>query len=352
MLSEDEYFAKLTQEEIWQRYCGFLELSIDEFMEIQKELLMDEVERVAKGVLGRKIMGAQVARSMEEFRRLVPLTTYENYEPYLTEQREDVLAEKPEYWCHSSGRGGKFKWIPFTRENIDKTIQRILGTMILASARRKGDIRLRPGRRMLLNMAPRPYGSGHIFNELSQRFSVHAMPPQDLEEKMEFQDRIAYGFKLALKNGLDEVLSLASVLVKMGEQMSEQAQGMKPSLSMLHPAILLRIARGKLRARMARRNMLPKDLWTLKTLIALGTDTEIYKEQLTYYWGQIPYEIYGTTEVMPIAVNSWNKKWLTPVPDMAFWEFVPFSECGKDQPSTIVTSELELGQTYEVVLTQ
>jgi len=48
MLSEDEYFAKLTQEEIWQRYCGFLELSIDEFMEIQKELLMDEVERAAK----------------------------------------------------------------------------------------------------------------------------------------------------------------------------------------------------------------------------------------------------------------------------------------------------------------
>jgi len=200
MLSEDRYFETLTQEELWQRYCGFLELSINEFMEIQNELLMDEVERVAKGALGRKIMGGQGARSVEEFRRMVPLTIYEDYEPYLSEQREDVLAEKPVYWCHSSGRGGRFKWIPFTSQNVDKTIQRILGTMILASARHRGDVRLKPGRRMLLNMAPRPYGSGHIFHELSKRFSVYAMPPQDLEEQMEFQERITYGFKLALKN--------------------------------------------------------------------------------------------------------------------------------------------------------
>jgi hypothetical protein len=352
MLSEDRYFETLTQEELWQRYCGFLELSINEFMEIQNELLMDEVERVAKGALGRKIMGGQGARSVEEFRRMVPLTIYEDYEPYLSEQREDVLAEKPVYWCHSSGRGGRFKWIPFTSQNVDKTIQRILGTMILASARHRGDVRLKPGRRMLLNMAPRPYGSGHIFHELSKRFSVYAMPPQDLEEQMEFQERITYGFKLALKNGLDEVLSIASVLVKMGERMSEQAHGMKLSLSMLHPAILCRIARGKLRARMAHRPMLPKDLWDLKMLIALGADAEVYKERLAYYWGQTPYEIYGATEVMPIAVNSWNKKWLTLIPDMAFWEFIPFAECGKGQPSTILTAELEPGQTYEVVLTQ
>jgi len=36
MLSEDKYFRDLTDSELWQRYCGFLDLSIDEFMELQK----------------------------------------------------------------------------------------------------------------------------------------------------------------------------------------------------------------------------------------------------------------------------------------------------------------------------
>jgi len=96
MLSEDKYFRELTKAELWQRYCGFLDLSIDEFMDIQEELLMDEIDRVADSPLGRKIMGNQRPKSVEEFRRIVPLTTYDDYEPYLSERREDILGEKPE----------------------------------------------------------------------------------------------------------------------------------------------------------------------------------------------------------------------------------------------------------------
>jgi hypothetical protein len=352
MRAEDKYFNTLNQEELWQRYCGFLELSIDEFMETQNELLMDEIERVAESTLGKEIIGKKKPKSVEDFRRTVPLTTYEDYEPYLSEKREDVLAEKPVYWCHSSGRGGKFKWLPFTSQNIDKTIQRILGTMILAGARRRGEVQLRPGRRVLLNMAPRPYGSGYVYYHLSQRFTLHPMPPQELEERMEFQERIMYGFKMAMREGMDEVLSIASVLVKMGERMAEQATGMKPSLAMLHPAVLFRVARAKIRARMEHRPMLPKDLWDLKALIAVGADAKIYKEKLEYYWGQEPYEVYGATEIIPIAVNSWNKKWLTLVHDMGFWEFIPLAEREKEQAKTVLTSELEPGQTYELVMTQ
>jgi hypothetical protein len=352
MRSEDKYFLTLSQEELWQRYCGFLDLSIDEFMEIQRELLMDEIERVGDSQLGKKIIGERAPKNMDEFRRIVPITTYEDYEPYLSEKREDVLAEKPIYWCHSSGRGGEFKWLPFTSEAIEKTVQRILGLMILASARRRGEVILKPGRRMLLNMAPRPYASGYVFYHLSERFSVYPMPPQEVEEQIDFQARIMQGFKMGLRNGLDEVLSIASVLVKIGERMSEQAGSIKPSLSMLHPAVLLRIARAKMRSCIQHRPMLPKDLWELKTLIAVGADAKIYKDQLVYYWGKTPCEVYGASEVLPIAINNWNKKWLTLVPDMAFWEFIPAAEREKDHPGTILTEELKTGESYELVLTQ
>jgi len=108
MLSEDRYFKTLTQDALWQRYCGFLDLSMREFMDVQKELLMDEIDRVAGSTLGKKIMGNRKPKTVKEFCQMVPLTTYEDYEPYLSERREDSLAEKPAMWCHSAGRGGAF----------------------------------------------------------------------------------------------------------------------------------------------------------------------------------------------------------------------------------------------------
>ncbi|MDP2718445.1 MAG: GH3 auxin-responsive promoter family protein, partial [Dehalococcoidia bacterium] len=116
MLPEDKYFQTLTREELWKRYCGFLDLSIGEFMDIQKELLTDQIERVAESVLGRKIMNNHKPKTIEEFRETVPLTTYDDYEPYLSEKQDSSLAVKPEYWCHSSGRGGNFKWLPVNTE--------------------------------------------------------------------------------------------------------------------------------------------------------------------------------------------------------------------------------------------
>ncbi len=53
MLSEDKYFRDLTEAELWQRYCGFLDLSIDQFMEIQENLLMEQIGLVADSLLGK-----------------------------------------------------------------------------------------------------------------------------------------------------------------------------------------------------------------------------------------------------------------------------------------------------------
>ena len=116
MLSEDRCFRTLNERELWQRYCGHLDLSPGEFMEIQKDLLIHQINTVADSLLGKKIMGGKKPRSVEEFRRLVPLTTYEDYEPYLSERQEHALAVKPLFWCHSAGRGGEFKWLPYTSQ--------------------------------------------------------------------------------------------------------------------------------------------------------------------------------------------------------------------------------------------
>ena len=43
--------------EIWQQYCGFLDLSLSEYMAMQERLMLEQITLYAKCPLGRKIMG-------------------------------------------------------------------------------------------------------------------------------------------------------------------------------------------------------------------------------------------------------------------------------------------------------
>ena len=356
MLREDEFFHNLSEDKLWQRYCGFLDLSMLEFMRTQESLLMEEIHLIEPSTLGQKIMAGAKPGSIEEFRRMVPLTTYHDYEPYLSKQQEDALAVKPFTWSHTSGRGGNYKWIPYTQRALDTAARRLLAIAILAGARRKGDVVVRTGDRFLLALAARPYISGTALHYLATYcFSLRVIPPLELSEQLEFQERVALGFKMALKTGADEVSSIASVLVKVGEQMSGQARTMKLSRSLMHPAILFRLARAKLRAGAG--PILPKHLWQPKAIMTGGTDTAIYKQQTAYYWGKEPYEAYGATEAFPMALQAWNKKGMTFVPDIAFLEFIPEEERKKEKadkgyhPATVLINEVEPGKDYELVLT-
>ena len=358
MLTEDKYFQTLTQDQVWQRYCGFLKLSIDEFMDIQNDLLMDEIERVADSTLGNKIMGNRKPKSVEEFRRMVPLTLYQDYEPYLSEQQDDALAQKPHLWCRTSGRGGGPKWIPYTLEYFEKVIRNWLGSFILASSHKEGQVNVGPGLRLLAVLPPPPYPSGSTLAAMPQYFSFRSIPPLEEATKTSFQERMQKGLMMGLKEGVDIVSALGSILVKIGEGFSGQTRGMKFSPAMMHPAIIFRFLRAKLRSKREKRTILPKDLWPLKGIVTGGVDTAIYKDAISHYWGIEPYEFYVSTETAIAAMQGWNKKAMTFCPDNVFLEFIPEQERlkAKDeeghQPSTVLFNELEEGKLYEVVITQ
>ena len=58
-LNKDILFERKDDQKLWLKYCGFLDLSIDEFMTIQNTLLNDEIELLQKSVLGKKIIGSR-----------------------------------------------------------------------------------------------------------------------------------------------------------------------------------------------------------------------------------------------------------------------------------------------------
>ena len=341
------------RDEIWQKYCGFIDLSLGEFMAIQERLL------VGRSKLGHILMGNDPPQSVEEFRRLVRLTTYEDYASYLDEQREDVLAEKPVAWAHTSGRSGRYKWAPFTARAFTKIGEGALAWAIMGTARHRGEVRLEPGDVFVYNVAARPYISGYGALSVAQLFDFHFVPSVEKMEEMDFQERIGVGFQMGLRTGIDLVGSISSVMVKVGERFAEGASGAGFTPALLHPAVLFRLGRALLRSRLAGRALLPRDLWQVKGVLVGGTDTAIYRQKVREYWGVEPCESYGCTEAPGImAIQTWGgKEGLHFLPDVCFYEFAPEEEWArwrvdKDYiPQTVLLDEVEVGKRYEMVIT-
>ena len=112
------------KEELWQMCCGFIDLSLEQFMHIQRRLLLEQIELLKDCELGRKVMRGAMPETVEEFREQVPLTTYTDYCPELLDRREDVLPAKPVEWAHTSGRSGEyaFKWAPNSHSACEELV--------------------------------------------------------------------------------------------------------------------------------------------------------------------------------------------------------------------------------------
>lgn len=347
------------KEEIWTKYCGFFDLSIQEFMEIQERLLLEQIDLLGKSMMGRMIMGDMIPSSIDEFREVVPLTTYQDYVGYLDEQREDVLPRKPIAWCHTSGRTGeyKFKWVPYTQKMYERLGEVVISAMIIASANRKGDILLENNDTVLLTTAPPPYYGAIITRAAEDHADIRFLPPLDEGEKMSYGERVQAGFKEAMIKGLDYFYGISSVLVRIGQQFEEGGGGnVKLTKDMINPSFIWRMGKGMLKAKLQGRSMLPKDIWNIKGIMTGGADTSVYKNIIEKYWGRKPMEGYALTEGGLMAVQAWNLKSMTFYPENDFLEFMPDDERKKEEedpnyvPKTILMDELVPG-IYELILT-
>lgn len=355
MIARDAVFATGDQARIWQRFCGFFDLSLPEFIEIQESLMMEQIELVFDNPLIKKFMPRK-PRDISEFRDTVPLTTYDDYYPYLSERDESILPVKPYRWSCTSGRGGASKWVPYTERAIEKFTIYSLAIVILACTTTKGEVNIHPGLRVLHNLPAPPYLPGVINELFAPQIGARLIPPSEKYSNADFEAKIRDGFQTALSSGADMLASMTSILVKMGERFTESSGQLRLNRSMLDARIMSRFIRAWLKCKREGRSMLPKDLWPLKGLACYGMDTSIYRDQVKFYWGIEPLEMYGATESGVIATQAWNKKAMTFVPASCFLEFAPEAEWLKSredrtyQPSTVLLNEVEPGARYEIII--
>jgi hypothetical protein len=346
-------------EELWQKCCGFIDLNLADFMKIQRRLLMEQIELLSKCEMGRHIMNGANPQSIEEFRQRVPLTTYASYAPYLPEQMIETLPEKPVAWVHTSGRSGEypFKWVPVSQRQYDEMGILFLAILIFGSCKQRGEVKLRVHDKYLYLLAPAPYYSGVAGRRMAEEHVLDFLPPLHEADSVQFAERIAKGFKLALFEGLDIFAGISSILVGVGERFSQGNQQMSVKPFLLHPKALLRVTRGLVRSKIEHRPLLPKDIWSLKGVMAGGTDTTIFGDKIKQMWGKQPLNVYACTEGSVMATQTWGYRGMTFVPHLNFYEFIPEKESLRSkedpsfQPLTLLLDEVRAGENYEIVIT-
>jgi hypothetical protein len=359
MSKVNELLRAGNNEELWQMCCGFIDLSMEQFMRIQKSLLLEQIELLKKCELGRKIFRGASPTTVEEFRRQVPLTTYIDYCPELLERRDDVLPVKPIRWMQTSGKGGEypFKWVPVTERFWEEAGIDFGAITIFGSCHHKGEIAIKSGMKLLHAAAQPPFLTDSVARRLVIDMDCSYLPSLTECESLPFDQRVQKGFNLALSEGMDAFFGLAGVLVAMGKKFEQGSGHSSKTMLLKHPRALFRLTKGKLKSKKAGRPMLPKDLWNLTYLSSMGTDCEVFKYKIQELWGRMPINVYGNTETTIIATQTWDYKDMVFFPNLNFFEFIPEEEYTRAKmekyyhPKTVLLDQVRPGKTYELVIT-
>jgi hypothetical protein len=352
------------KEDLWQKCCGFLDLSIEQFMSIQRRLLLEQIELLNASAIGKKIFKGTMPQDVEEFRKRAPLTTYQDYCPELSQKLDAAMPLKPLLWQHTSGRSAEYpfkwesiKWVPVTQRMCEEIAAIGAGLAILASCKNKGDVSsMNRGAKFIYAVAPRPYTSGTYAYIATEEVEGISMPPLEIAEKLDIEERIALSFKQALSQGLDFYFGVSVALVAIGEKINQRMGKVNIKSLLSQPRALARLARGLIKSKLAGRKLMPKDLWTIKGILSSGTDATIFKNVIKDTWGVYPLDVYVSTEGSMIATQTWDYDGMTFIPNMNFFEFIPEAEYEKWKenrsyiPRTVMLDEVQPNSKYELVI--
>jgi hypothetical protein len=349
--------------EIWQEYCGFLDLSMEEYMKIQKRLMTEQITKWSQSELGKSILKGKKPTNVDEFRQMMPLTTYIDYADVLLQKQNSMLPEEPVIWIETTWEGGKHpvKVAPYSSGMLDTYRNNVLACMILSTSTEKGKFDVKAADTFLYALAPLPYATGLFPLALNDEINIEFLPPVRDAHKMSFTERNKRGFKMGLKKGIDFFFGLGSVAYFVSLSISALSGGSKSGskgkgLLSCSPSMLARLIKAKYRCKQEGRELLPKDIFKLKGFMCAGTDNNCYKDELEELWGIRPMELFAGTEPSCVGTETWTRNGMYFFPDTCFYEFIPENEMEHNlddpsyQPKTYLMDQVVPGEKYELVI--
>lgn len=355
----EEKLKRHDKQLLWKEYCGFLDLSLSEYMYIQKRLMNEQIRDWKDSGIGKEILrgSSSAISTIDDFRNCCPLTTYYNYSDILLGQKSEMLPSAPAVWIQTTWEGGirPVKTAPYTRAMLDVYRKNVLAIMMLSSSKFPGTFDVKRKNRCLYGGAPLPYMTGLIPSLLDEEIDFEWLPDNNENSGLSFGQRIKKGFSMGLHGGIDYFFAVGSVAQYITSNFSKVSggTGKKPKIG---PVMLFRYLKGKYNSKKEGRDLLPRDIFRLKGMVATGTDAKCYKKKLEEAWGVPPIEIAAGTESTCLATETRTDDGMVFFPDACFYEFIPESEMRRSLadenyvPRTCLMDQVEAGYNYELVI--
>lgn len=308
-------------------------------LEVQKELFLDMMQAGKDTSFGRE-HGLKNVQTMADFRKAVPLRSYEDLEPYITRARggeTDVLwPGKVKWFAKSSGTtSGPSKFIPVTKEALEDCHYKGGKDLLALYYQNVPEANLYNGKHLIIGGTAGLDGGRGVYTGDLSAIIIKNLPfwveqkrtpnreialLQDWDEKIERMARATID---------QDVVILAGV----------------PSWSLL---LIKRVME------MAGEEDLKKVWPNLQLFMHGGVSFKPYKRQydaLVPNGGLHYFETYNASEgFFGLQDRLGADDMLLMLDYGILYEFMPLEELGKTEPETLGLEEIELGTNYALVI--
>ena len=379
-------FARTAAIPFYQRKLRRFEALLERAHSVQRALLFEKIKRCAETRFGRDHGFSKIA-TVDDFRRHVPISTYDYAAPYITEVTEGQINalfpadEQILGFACTTGTTGEPKLNPVTRTWLREYLRswEIWGV--------KGVVEHSEmiGRKVLqvmgpgdLDRAPNGMSIGMVSsfaNRLQNRVyrSFYAVPP----EVANIRDPLAKYYtilRLAMTSpvGLLVAITPANLLrlAKTGDEQRERLirdihDGTLSDSMDVPQAIRQKIARSIQVKRPERARALeqivestgtlyPKDYWPLSLIACwLGGTVGYQSRELPRYYGAVPTRDLGLVSNEgrhTVPLRDGTPEGVLAV-DGSYYEFIAADERGSPQARVFECHELEVGREYYIIMT-
>ncbi|MDH8679016.1 GH3 auxin-responsive promoter family protein [Fusibacter bizertensis] len=350
-----------SKSEVWNEYCWFLNIGIEEFMDIQFRLMEEQMNIWLKSGIGKIFLNDKQFVSVNEFREKMPLTRYDDYATLLESKDPRLLPSEPILWIQTTrdGARGTNKYAPYSKGMLETFQKNAIACLLISTSNDKNSFDVKAGDKVLYALAPLPYATGLMPVLFGNEIHLEYLPDVKTAQSMGFRERNKEGFKLALKSNVDFLFGLGSVVYSISQDFTSylmNSSSKNSSVFSFKPSMLYKMLNAKRKNKKNGTQIYPKDIFDLKGFMIAGTDNKYYKDELEKMWGIRPLELFAGTEPTLIGTETNSRNGLVFFPDACFYEFISIDEREKESntygysPKTVLFNELTEGEIYEIVI--
>lgn len=356
--------------------------------DVQRRLLLDKLRQHAESDFGREHRFSEI-RSVEDFRRNLPISRYEDYRPYIERVKNGDLAAmfgrgtELLMFARTSGTTGHAKYIPITKRFFREyrrgwqlwglqAYRDHMGLLTRKTLQFSSDWRQ--------SYAESGIPCGNISGLAAETTPMLTRPlflfPRELLQIRDTEAKLYASLRIALANSRVGMAMTAnpSTLIEFARRMDRYRDRLIRDLhdgSLAAEFDIPKAVRQSLRRWTGRKRrgratelerqvlasgqLYPRDAWPELSLLAVwtGGSVGVYLPQLRQFFGELPIRDHGLSASegrMTIPLEDGTSGGLLDY-QHHFFEFIPERDYDQPNPDVLEAHQLEEGKNYYVLLT-